>query len=186
MISHHRAVLGMCVVALATVATAEDLAAKCSDATVPGYVLIVNDRVVGEYGMDTAMPDLSTFATREEIYSITVDCRTLPSGARQPMVLITTKTGYRSVVELHLRELVERQRAWHADGGRYRELSEIGFYGSAKGLVPIETTATETGWSGTVRPKGLDLACYVVVGSAAPQRPGLQSGVPACFSEPAA
>jgi hypothetical protein len=180
--------LSLCIAIVAIASTPADAAAKCRASpghrVLPGYVLMVDGKIVGEYAMNAS----ADMPPSEEIVAIEVVCRRAPTGdadswAHQAVVFVLTKGGSPALFQSYLEELVEEQQAHHSRTGEYAsDLSDLGFF-DWRLPIPLEMEVATTGWSATARIQSLSTICHVAVGSAEPMRRSQRRGVPTCFVE---
>jgi hypothetical protein len=164
---------------LAIAAAPAPAAAKCLESighpVLPGYVLVVDGKIVGEYAMN-ARADLPP---AEEVAALSVACIDAPRdgapGARQVATIVITHSGLPGALRTALAELVQAQGSYRARHGSYApDLKMLGT--SATRSVPIDMRVGSTGWSAVARIGTLEPVCQVAVGAAAAevgQRPGV-------------
>lgn len=102
---------------------------------------------------------------------------------RQTVVWVVTTLGYESALSRVLQDLVTAQESFRAKAGRYTAIPEelsspLAFAHSAFGGIRL--TVSEGGWSASVDGDS-GRSCHIAVGTGELPRPGLISGVPACF-----
>lgn len=164
-------------VLVAIAVTPGTAAAKCVESighpVRPGYVLIVDGQLIGEYAMG-AQADMPP---KEEIHSVHVTCIDAPqadaaAGARQAAVTLVTKSGSARLLTTYLSDLVREQEEHRARHGSYApDLETLGFFRS-RVPVALEMRVEEAGWQATARVEGLDPVCTVAVGSAVARERG--------------
>ncbi|HEX6070577.1 MAG TPA: hypothetical protein VFZ18_12155 [Longimicrobiaceae bacterium] len=164
---------------LAIAAAPAPAAAKCLESighpVLPGYVLVVDGKVVGEYAMN-ARADLPP---AEKVAALSVACIDSPRdgapGARQVATIVITHDGLPRALRAALAELVEAQESFRTRHGSYApDLNVLGV--SAARSVPIDMRVGSNGWSAVARIGALEPVCQVAVGAAAAevrQRPGV-------------
>lgn len=154
---------------LAIAVTPGTSAAKCVESighpVRPGYVLIVDGELMGEYAMgmeaDADRPE------PEEIHAIRVTCIDAPraNGARQAAVMIVTKRGATRLLTSYLGDLVVEQEKYRARHGSFApDLATLRFLES-RYPVEIDMRVEPAGWTATARVEGLAPLCEVAVGS---------------------
>jgi hypothetical protein len=182
-----RVLLPLCAALLAIAGTAGEAAAKCAESLgrplLPGYVLIVDGKIVGEYDMDAQ----AEYPPADQVVSVQMLCRlaTTPTGspAKQAAVVVVTRDGAPSLYRTYLVELVDEQQAYRERTGEFApDLTTLGFFEQRLPLA-IEMEATATGWSATLGGGEAETLCAVAVGSARPLRPRQTQGVPSCYRE---
>ena len=162
---------------------------KCPSAEIPGYITVVDGKVVRDYrgaGGDTAA--VGTLPEREDILSLEVRCLRVRSTerasgwARRSAIIMVSKSGALKVAQDQLTELAEVQLL-HAErtGGYATSLTELKFT-DTRASLGIELKVSDDGWSASVSFKDPSFACRVAVGGAAVADPELRPGVPVCVS----
>jgi hypothetical protein len=174
-----RVVLILSATVLAIAAAPASAAAKClasiGHPVLPGYVLVVDGKIVREY----AMNDRADLPPPEEVAALSVACIDAPRdgapGARQVATVVVTHDGLPLALRRALTELVEAQESYRTKHGSYApDLQALG--SSATRSVPIDMRVGSTGWSAVARIGSLEPVCQVAVGAAAAdlrQRAGL-------------
>ena len=154
-------------------------AAKCLESighpVLPGYVLVVDGKIVGEYAMN-ARADLPPAA---EVAAAYVACVDAPQdgapGARRVASIVVTHDGLPRALRGALEDLVRAQESYRERHGSYApDLTTLG--SSATRSVPIDMRVGSDGWSAVARIGALEPVCQVAVGPAAAavrQRPGV-------------
>jgi hypothetical protein len=168
---HRRSILPLCVALLGIAAAPDVAAAKCAPSVghpvLPGYLFILDGRVVGEYAMDQ---EPEHFPAAEDIHSIEVACVDNPQpdarGARQVAKIVVTRSGFADAARLALTQLVEAQTAYHEKHRRYAsDLTALNVVGLGK-YVPIHMAANETGFAAQISSDSRGVLCAVGLGSA--------------------
>ncbi len=165
--------------------------AKCGSGSsvLPGYVVMVDGVVLGEYQTLQSQPDLPLES--EEIGAISITCRWVTSEdgtrrSRQQAIVVLSKSGYAEVLESFLREMIPAQEALHAALGRYaNSVSELGPYGLSVEL-PADLAVSDSGWSAITKVRRLEIGCEISV--MADNAAGVVAGggewTPRCFAMP--
>lgn len=181
-----KALLALSVAVLALAAAPLEAAAKCGPKVgsplLPGYVLIVDGQLVGEFAMDE-QPD---YPPAEQILLIEMACLSARGAAdpraRQAAVVVVTKRGAEKMLTSYLRDLVAAQEEHRSSMGKYaRELADLDFFAS-RIVIPLEMDVGDGGFAATATLGGSDVACRVAVGShATDSRLQRAPGRPACW-----
>jgi hypothetical protein len=170
---------------LGSAASPTSAAAKCRESighpVLPGYVLIVDGKVVGEYEMNDGSAKAALPAAGE-VASVAVVCIDAPQdgarGARRAATVIVTHDGLPQAFRAALAELVEAQRSYRERHGIYAsDLEALGT--TPTRAVPIDMRVGPGGWSAVVRIGTLEPVCQVAVGAAAAEM-RLRDGVIRC------
>lgn len=181
----------VCAAALAfsIAAAPADAEAKCRRAdgdVLPGYVLIVDGRVIYENnGVDDSPAVQADWPAAEDVFFLQIVCRAVTTGPserpmRQNAIVIVTKAGVPPLVQAWLAEIVEAQRVYHASTGSYAgSVSELAV--EAPLNLQLELNATTAGWSAATHISSLGTLCTVMVGSVPARRPEQKPGIPVCL-----
>lgn len=184
--------IGTTVFALVAVAALPvDAAAKCQatagEPLLPGYVLIVDGELKGEFEMG----EQAAYPPSDEILRMETAClRATGSSdpsARQTALVIITKRGVPRVLKSYLGDLADAQAAYRARTGQYAaDLADLDFLASHI-TVPMEMSVGEGGWWAVATVPGSNSTCHVAVGSATREArfqrgPRAAPGTPVCLS----
>ena len=165
-----RSILILSASVLASAAAPATAAAKCLESighpVLPGYVLVVDGKIVGEYAMN-ARAELPPAA---EVAAVYVACIDAPQdgapGARQVASIVVTHDGLPRALRTALEDLVRAQESYRERHGSYApDLTTLG--SSAVRTVPIDMRVGSTGWSAVARIGSREPVCQVAVGEAA-------------------
>jgi hypothetical protein len=157
----------------ATAATPADAAVKCRTHTVPGYVMVIDGRLIGEYGMDgtpSSPFEQPVLPPTEDILSIEVRCLDVRSGdgeamVRRSAILVVTKPGAAALLTSTLRDLMAEQARHREASGAYAGSTTALRFFDSRTTVDLAITLTGDGWSATAAMAGLDVVCRVAVDS---------------------
>lgn len=170
---------------LALAAAPTDAAAKCGatpgGTVLPGYVLIIDGELIGEFAMNEPI----AYPPAEQIVHSGVVCLRARGAAepntRQAAVVVITKRGAQKVLTSYLRDLVAAQEDHRSSTGEYaRGLSELDFLDSHI-VLPLEMEVGDTGFAATASLAEAGVACRVALGEEAREpRAKSESGDPVC------
>lgn len=175
---------------LAVAAIPSTAAAKCQATTMnpvlPGYALIVDGELRGEY----ATEEEATYPPSEQILTMEVAClralRSPDPRARQSAVVVITRRGAPRVLKSYLSDLVEAQADYRERTGEYAaDLADLDFLATHI-TVPMEMSVGEAGWWAVATVPGSNSTCQVAIGSAAREArfqrgPRARPGTPVCL-----
>ena len=188
--------LSLSLVLLAPDANASIRKCNAGPVTVPGFLMMVDGEIIGDFPAPEVRPgdpgpafNLEEFAPTLEtadVLQVEFTCSEHTDPATNSRTLrvtisVLTRSGLPRLMQSYLEALVERQEGYRAAAGGYAtHLNALSFYES-RILLPIDLRATSTGWSATAFIAESPVRCYVAVGSIEPPRDGLRRGVPECF-----
>ena len=155
----NRFLLATAAIALLPAAAEAKCIESASHPVLPGYVYVLDGRVVGIFDVVDAPPH----PPADEILAIEVTCReAADSGvprARRAAVLVATRAGAPALLTRHLRDLSVALEAQRVATGRFAaDLRDIRFF-EGRIAVPIELQADTDRWRAVARIEGSSVAC---------------------------
>ena len=130
-----------------------------SQPILPGYVYVLDGRVVGTFDMNASPPH----PPAEEILVVQVACKRATDseipGARRAAVMVATRTGARALLTRTLNELAGAMAGHRAATGAFAaDLEEIDFFDSRMTLPIVLETAGDR-WGAVAQLDGGSVTC---------------------------